>query len=161
MARVLVTPTVTASPAGGGTVAYANAGEGSFPYMPDNAYRFYTYSATPSQGYTFSHFAITVTYVRNGTTTTNTVRQTGPETAGTWVYEAIDNSGGFGYAYMGYAFWYLKQASGEPDDIQVISIAVVAVFARIPTHLLVNSSTAINPVVLVYDDATDLLVVDA
>lgn len=161
MARVLVTPTVTASPAGGGTVAYANAGEGSFPNLPDNAYRFYTYSATPSQGYTFSHFEVTVTYTRNGTTTTNTVRQTGTETAGTWVYEAIDNSGGFGFAYMGYAFWYIKQASGDPDDIQVISIAVVAVFARIPTHLLVNSATAINPVVLVYDATSGLLVVDA
>lgn len=161
MARVLVTPTITASPAGGGTVAFANAGEGAFPNLPDNAYRFYTYSATPSQGYTYSHFEVTVTYTRNGTTTTNTVRQTGTETAGTWTYEAIDNSGGFGYSYMGYAFWYQKQSGGDPDDIQVVSIAVVAVFARIPTHLLVNSATAINPVVLVYDDATDLLVVDA
>lgn len=161
MARVLVTPTVSASPAGGGTVAYVNAGEGSYPNLADNAYRFYTYSATPAQGYTFSGFDITVISVRNGVATTSTNRWPGTEAAGTWTYDAVDNSGGFGYAYMGYAFWYQKQASGEPDDIQVVGIAVVAVFARIPTHLLVNSATAINPVVLVYDDATDLLVVDA
>ena len=104
-------------------------------------------------------FDVSVTCVRNGATHTNTSRRMGVENAGTWTYDAAD-PGGFGYSYMGYAFWL--EDLQAPDVIQVTDISVTAVFApvRLPTHLLVNSSTIENPANLVYDPATGLLVAD-
>lgn len=53
-----------------------------------------------------------------------------------------------------------EESTNETLDIFLIHLEVVAVFRRVPTNLLVNSSTLSTPVRLVYDPATNLLVAD-
>ena len=94
MARVLVTPTIAVSPAGGGTASYTALGTGT-PSLgqsgctenTDGRYANYRYTATPAQGFTFVGFDVSVTNDMWGITTTT--RHVGTESAGTWTYDAI------------------------------------------------------------------------
>jgi hypothetical protein len=49
---------------------------------------------------------------------------------------------------------------GGEDKTEITGVAVTFIFARTPTHLLVNTSSRSTPVQLVYDPATNLLAAD-
>ena len=130
-----------------------------------SGFKNFSYTATPAAGFSFSHFAVTVTADNGGTTSTRTVTRNGTESAGTWTYSPDGRQQSANWIEDGFGIWFEYYDSDTGDPIPgwygyVVSISVVAVFVRVPTHLLVNSSTAENPAQLVYDPATDLLVAD-
>lgn len=65
-------------------------------------------------------------------------------------------------AAAGYVFERWSDGSGslKHDIIVNSNISLTAYFTRLPTHLLVNSSTVERPAHLVYDPSTNLLVAD-
>lgn len=163
MARgVLATPVVVATPPQRGTITAVGGPIQPLPWGSDynSEYRNYVYTATPAQGWTCTGFDVVAVVTTKGDglqpeTTTVTAHYAGVESGGVWT---LDSSQHVGNA-NGWVYWYEHKTVDSWGQID--SVTVTATFAHVPTHLLVNSSTAVNPVVLVYDDATDLLVVDA
>lgn len=158
----LAVPVVVASPAGGGTIT---AQGGAVTPLPWAGYtsesQQYVYTATPAQGYTCTGFNVVAVITRKSdaeaqpTTTTYTAHYDGVESGGAWI---LDSSLHVGDA-TGWVYWYEHNSIDAWGYFE--SLTVTAVFARAPTHLLVNSSARLLPAILVYDNATDLLVVDA
>lgn len=172
----LVLPVCSVSPQGGGQCVYALADGGTLPNLGTDErgeYQNYTYTATPAAGATFLRFDVTVAgYVRNNPQSqaepfSVTTQYAGVAVGNTWQYQPdITNwrgggSGGVWYN-SGYAFWSGLKSDTSALVSEVTSINVVAVFdmPHVPTHLLVNSSTAETPAALVYDPTTNRLVAD-
>ena len=155
MAESFAVPTISVSPAVGGTATYALGTSGmevdSETYQ--QGYQNYIYAATPAAGYEFVRFEITRTWDVYGES-----QRSDPTLS--VASNPYTSNGSFD---VGSAAWYEYKGewAGIPGyKAHVSSISVVAVFRRILTHLLVNSSTAENPAQLVYYPTTNLLVAD-
>lgn len=178
MSATLVLPVCSVSPQGGGQCSYVPADEGTLPDLhvyERGEYKNYTYTATPTAGARFVGFDVTVAgFSRQNPEAPEeqyilTTRYAGVAVGGSWQYQPdISNwrGGGPGGVWYnsGYAIWHEIRAIGGSwiQNLGITSIQVVAVFdvPRIPTHLLVNSSTMESPSKLVYNPATNLLVAD-
>ena len=158
-AAVLINPTTSASPQSGGTCTPAAVGSPApFPTYQYSAYQDYKFMARPNAGYQFVRFDITQTtdYGDGSAPTVTHFSKSGTysvaDAAWTWQTDCVGDWNGI--------YWWDYTPQGYSEIIQVTAYEVVAVFKRIPTHLLVNSSTAENPAKLVYDPITNLLVAD-
>lgn len=168
----LVTPVCSVSPAGGGTITFAPIQTGKVPGLPqgiatDGEYKSFRYTATPAPGYQFVRFETHVTWTTENTSIVHDGYFSGTASSGgDWTYDAEpgntwnDYFGSFLTA--GYASWLRNEGFGTVEYDTATAISVVAVFApvHVPTHLLVNSSSLGNPVQLVHDATTGLLVAD-
>ena len=163
---VLAVPVVVASPAQGGVVTATGGTIQPLPWgVPVySEYQNYVYTATPAQGYTCTGFDVVAVVTRKDSglqpeTTTQTAHYDGVQSGGSWILESSQHLADAN----GWVYWY------EYIDVdawgQIDSVTVTATFApiappRVPTHLLVNSSSLGNPVQLVHDATTGLLVAD-
>ena len=164
----LVLPVCTVSPAGGGSCISQTIGTGNLPGLPngaltDGAYTSYRYVATPRNGYRFAGFSVAVTSESaGGYVETIVSRFTGNWQGGVWTYEAEPDAQWLSsWDSAGYACWIRYEWQGFVEVWGVSAIEVAAVYEPVLyTHQLVNSSSLQNPVLLVHDPATDLLVAD-
>lgn len=164
MARgVLAVPVVVASPVQGGVVTATGGTVQPLPWGSDynSEYQNYVYSATPAQGWTCTGFDVVAVVTLKGSgqqpvTNTLTAHYAGVESGGVWT---LDSSQHVGNA-CGWVYWYEHKTVDSWGYID--SVTVTATFApvHVPTHLIVNSATVVNPVVPVYDPTSDLLVAD-
>ena len=175
----MAAPNVTISPAGAGvvvpTILYQYAGtpttnterhftqgndELLFYEVPPYTYdiEIYKLTATAAAGYAFDHFefktrewteynqSITYDVTRDSSNSNSTAISNGLPTGDQYSASIV---GKFTISYLG-------------EIIHLDPISITAVFRPLhtPTHLLVNSSNYTNPVTLVYDPSTNLLVAD-
>lgn len=165
MARgVLAVPVVVASPAQGGTITAAGGTIQPLPWGSDydSEYQNYVYTATPAQGYTCTGFDVVAVVTRKSgglqpETTTQTAHYDGVQSGGVWTLNSAEHIGDA----CGWVYWFEHKTIDAWGQID--SVTVTATFApvHVPTHLIVNSATVVNPVLPVYDDVSSLLVVDA
>ena len=139
MARTIVQPQCSVSPAGGGTIAYQATTSGSFSFHGASAYQNYQYTATPAAGYRFVRFEVTVKlnwafHFPNDPGGD----YSGEETLGpSWydasnVYESNLSASGTINSTCGGAYWYAEDYGWEQYEYWLSSITVVAVFELIP-----------------------------
>lgn len=175
----MAAPNVTISPAGAGvvvpTILYQYAGtptanterhftqgndELLFYEVPPYTYdiEIYKLTATAAAGYAFDHFefktrewteynqSIIYDDTRTSSNSNNPAISNGLPTSDQYSASIV---GKFDISYSG-------------QDTHLTPISITAVFRPLhtPTHLLVNSSNYTNPVSLVYDPSTNLLVAD-
>ena len=164
MARgVLAVPAVVASPAQGGTITAAGGTIQPLPWANyTSEYRNYVYTATPAQGWTCTGFDVVAVVTRKSSgidpeTTTYTAHYAGVESGGSWV---LDSSLHVGDA-CGWVYWYEHDSLDAWGYFEELTVTATFAPVHVPTHLIVNSATVVNPVLPVYDDVSSLLVVDA
>lgn len=122
----------------------------------------YVFTARANAGWAFSHFNATYKWDSlNGDTV-------GPYTTGNITENPFalrdtfgDNPSPINWWYGGWlGVWNLKENASTRFEQWCSLYVVKAVFVRVPTHLLLNSSSAESPAKLVYDPTTNLLVAD-
>ena len=125
----------------------------------------YAFAATPAQGWRFDHFEVETTYdvgqfVGTTSETHRTEQDVRPFVAGS---PFTTNGLGDDNTASASATCICETYTGGRyhDYCKTLAYIITAVFVRIPTDLLVNSSSLGSPVKLVYDPSTNKLVCDA
>ena len=175
----MAAPNVTKSPAGAGdvvpTILYQYAGtpttitERHFTQGNDELFFYevplYTYdieiyklTATAAAGYVFDHFEfVTREWMEYNQRITYDVTLTGSNSNNPAISNGLSTGDHYSASIVGK---FTISYSGEIIHLDPISITAVFRPLHTPTHLLVNSYNYTNPVTLVYDPSTDLLVAD-
>ena len=175
----MAAPNVTISPAGAGvvvpTILYQYAGTPSadterhftqgndellFYEVPPYTYdiEIYKLTATAAAGYAFDHFEfVTREWAEYNQSITFDVTRTSSNSNNPAISNGLSTGDQYSASIVGkFTISYL----GEIIHLDPISITAVFRPLHTPTHLLVNSSNYTNPVTLVYDPSTNLLVAD-
>lgn len=175
----MAAPNVTISPAGAGavvpTLLYQYSGtpttdterhfvEGNdellFYEVPPWTYdiEIYKLTATAAAGYVFDHFEFVT---REWTEYNQSITYDNTRTSSNANSPAISNGLPVGEQYSASIVGkFIISYLGEITHLDPVSVTAVFRPVHTPTHLLVNSSNYTNPVTLVYDPATHLLVAD-
>ena len=125
----------------------------------------YVFTATPAAGWAFDHFEIYTEQIwSSGSIVHDTYRTTRNP------FSLPDDNIPSAWENLPPSDWYAPQWLGEWTTYNTLShtsshsyyskYEITAVFKRLPTHLLVNSSTVESPAKLVYDPTTNRLVAD-
>lgn len=124
----------------------------------------YVFTATPAAGWAFDHFEI---YIEQIWSSGSIVHDTNRKTTNPFSLPDDIPSGWASYppyswpATLWLGEWTNYNTSSHTSSHSYYSkYEITAVFKRLPTHLLVNSSTVESPAKLVYDPTTNLLVAD-
>ena len=137
MARIIVQPQCSVSPAGGGTITYTPTTSGQFTVHAASQFQNYQFNVTPARGYRFWRYRITTVenwsyhYPDNpdwdfdGSSTGSSVFTITP-------YETDLTPSGTINPTHGGAFWYAEDYEWEQYEYWISSIQVVAEFERIP-----------------------------
>lgn len=162
----ICTPVLTTRGQGTATATYVRQDTATVttPYGDrTNLCDIYSFAAVPAEGWTFDHWEIATTYdhglyMETEDETHETRSDSGSDSDNPLVTDTLesDSSGAPSIVRICETFGTGRY---RPYD-KTLTYAITAVFRHVDTDLLVNSSTAISPVTLVYDPSTNKLVAD-
>lgn len=146
MAQILVTPTLSVSPAGAGTCTYSSGTSGSFSGHQTSAFQNYVFEAHPAAGWHFSHFVITTVYNYTSThpqdpsaddtaTSTTTINVSGDPW--TWTSPLSRNGA---IVDQGGAYWWQDDYGWEINEGWISAISVTAVFTQATGQLVYSAN---------------------
>lgn len=155
MARIIVQPQCSVSPAGGGTIIYTPSTSGQFIYYQSSLFQNYQFSVTPARGYRFSRYLITTVenwayHYPDDPGGDYNGNQTYSRQVTTTPYDSSITPRGTLNPSCGGAYWYAEDYGWQQYEYWISSIRVVAEFERIPE----------GPMLLYDDDSTGRLIYD-